>query len=75
MLLNKKEASQYCKISVETLDRYKARGKLGFVQIGKRCLFTKELLDEFILQCTKKAVNETTALENTAMSKAIGGAA
>jgi excisionase family DNA binding protein len=73
--MNKKQAASYCGVSTETLDRYKDQKKLGYVQIGKRCLFTQELLDEFILQCTKRAVIGTTPRENTAMAKAAGGVA
>jgi excisionase family DNA binding protein len=73
--MNKKQAAEYCKISTETLDRYKDRGKLGFVRIGKRCLWTEALLDEFISSCTIQPVTPTTEREKSAMAKATGGAA
>lgn len=52
MLLDKKNASKYLGVSIETLDRYKDSGKLGFIRIGKRCLWTTALLNDFVEKCT-----------------------
>ena len=71
MLFNKKQASQYLGISTESIDRYKDRGKLGYVRIGKRCLWTQALLDEFIQACTIPAINHTTPREKMAMFAAL----
>ena len=76
MLLNKKQAASYCGVSQETIDRYKTKGKLGFIQIGKRCLWTRELLDEFISNCTIPAVVMPSNREKLEITKrAVGGVA
>jgi excisionase family DNA binding protein len=74
MLLNKKAAAQYLGISVETLDKYKDSGKLSYVKIGDRVLWTTDLLDAFIQTCIISATESTTRRESLAVSKA-GGAA
>ena len=74
MLLSKKQASKYLGISVESLDRYKDRGKLGFVRIGKRCLWTTDLLDEFISKCTVLPTGTPTDKEQQSIARALGGA-
>ena len=73
MLLNKKEAAHYLGISIETLDRYKAQGKLGFVKIGDRCLWTTALLDELIVSCTIPAVNLPSDREKNEIAKRAAG--
>jgi excisionase family DNA binding protein len=47
-VFNKREAAQYLRVSVETVDRFRDQGKLAFSKIGKRVIFTQKHLDEFI---------------------------
>jgi excisionase family DNA binding protein len=59
-VFNKKEAAQYLRISVETLDRYKDRQKLGFTKIGKRVVFRQLELDKFLESLTVPAKEPPT---------------
>ncbi len=42
------EAANYCGISVVTIDRALAREKVGCYRIGRRIVFSKQHLDEFL---------------------------
>jgi excisionase family DNA binding protein len=55
MVYSKKQAAAYCGISVETLDRYKDSGRLGFTRIGKRIVFRQFELDQFLENLTVPA--------------------
>jgi excisionase family DNA binding protein len=69
-LWHKKKSAAYLGISVESLDRYIKKGKIGVIRIGRRCLLKKEMLDEFISSCTIRANNQVTDREKMAMAKA-----
>ena len=50
---DRKEAAQRLGISVVTLDRQLAKKRMPHLRIGRRVLFTAELLEKFIQQNTK----------------------
>jgi excisionase family DNA binding protein len=52
MIFNKSEAATYCRVSIETLDRYKDTGRLGYTKIGKRIVFRQIELDQFLESLT-----------------------
>jgi excisionase family DNA binding protein len=54
-VLNKKQAAAYCNVSVETLDKFKDQGKLGYTRIGKRIVFRQFELDQFLESLTVPA--------------------
>jgi excisionase family DNA binding protein len=54
-VFSKREAAKYCGVSVETLDKYKDTGKLGFTRIGKRVVFRQIELDQFLENLTVPA--------------------
>jgi excisionase family DNA binding protein len=54
-VFNKQAAAKYCGISVETLDKFKDQGKLGFTRIGKRVVFRQCELDQFLESLTVPA--------------------
>jgi excisionase family DNA binding protein len=62
-IFNKRQAAAYCGISVETLDRFKDSGKLGFTKIGKRVLFRETELDDFLASLTIPATQPPTLRE------------
>jgi excisionase family DNA binding protein len=62
-VFNKKQAAAYCGISIETLDRYKDSGKLGFTQIGRRVVFRERELDQFLDSLTIPATTTPTLRE------------
>lgn len=47
--LNLKQAAKYTGLSARTLQIKKAEGLLKYIQVGRRVLFRKEDLDEFLL--------------------------
>jgi excisionase family DNA binding protein len=53
---NRKEAAHKLGISVVTLDRELAKNKMPHFRVGRRVLFTQELLEKYIEQNTKDAV-------------------
>ncbi len=53
---DRKEAAQKLGISVVTLDRELAKNRMPHFRVGRRVLFTQELLEKYIEQNTKYAV-------------------
>ena len=53
-LFTRKEAADSLGISVDTLDRIKARGKISAVNIGARVYFTPDAIDSFIKNLVKE---------------------
>ena len=43
--LNKREAAEYLRVSVNTIDNLRNRGVLKFRKLGRQVLFTREMLD------------------------------
>ena len=75
MLLNKKSAAEYLGISIESLDKRKDNGQLGFVLIGRRVLFTQALLDQFVEKCVINATKPPSRKESlTIVNRNEGGA-
>jgi excisionase family DNA binding protein len=62
-VFNKRQAAAYCGVSVETLDKYKDSGRLGFTKIGKRILFRQIELDQFLENLTIPAKAPPTLRE------------
>jgi excisionase family DNA binding protein len=62
-VFNKREAAQYLRVSIETLDRYKDQHKLGFTQIGRRVVFRQLELDQFLADLTIPATTPPTLRE------------
>ena len=54
MLFNKREAAEYCRVSVETIDKAREQGILDYVKQFNRVTFKKEMLDAYIDRCTIK---------------------
>lgn len=52
---DRKEAAERLGVSVVTIDRELARKNLPHFRIGRRVLFTQELLEKYIEQNTKNA--------------------
>ncbi|MEJ7863414.1 MAG: helix-turn-helix domain-containing protein [Pyrinomonadaceae bacterium] len=52
---DRKEAALKLGISVVTLDRELAKGKMPHFRVGRRVLFTQELLEKYIEQNTQDA--------------------
>jgi excisionase family DNA binding protein len=52
---DRKQAAKYLGVSVITLDRALADKKLSCFRIGRRVLFSKEHLDNFLSSCEQKA--------------------
>lgn len=50
---DRREAAQILGISVVTLDRELARKKMPHLRIGRRVLFTQEMLEKYIEQNTQ----------------------
>ena len=57
MLFNKRDAAEYCRVSIETIDKAREQGKLSYVKQFNRVTFTKEMLDDYIALCTVKGNN------------------
>jgi excisionase family DNA binding protein len=53
---DRKEAAQKLGISVVTLDRELAKNRLPHFRVGRRVLFTQELLEKYIQQNTQNVV-------------------
>lgn len=51
---DRKEAAERLGVSVVTLDREVARNKMPHFRIGRRVLFTLELLEQYIEENTKQ---------------------
>lgn len=47
-LISLKEASQYLAISIHTLRKWLRQRRLSFIKLGRRVLFTKGELENFI---------------------------
>lgn len=60
LTLNRKEAARKLGISVVTLDREIARRRIRHFRVGRRVLFTDELLREYITQKTEATENGNT---------------
>lgn len=69
MLLDKRDAANFLKISIESLDKYRAQGKIAFVKIGDRVLFTQNQLDEFVDNCVVLAKEPPSRREALAVVK------
>ena len=52
MTLDRHSAAQKLGVSVVTLDRMVAKRRIGHVRIGRRVLFTDEMLSEYIARNT-----------------------
>lgn len=52
---DRKEAAKWLGVSVVTIDRELARRRIPHFRIGRRVLFTEELLEKYIEQNTKNA--------------------
>ncbi|MBX3291576.1 MAG: excisionase family DNA-binding protein [Acidobacteria bacterium] len=52
---DRKEAARRLGVSIVTIDRELARGRLPHFRCGRRVLFTSELLERYIHQNTKNA--------------------
>jgi len=72
-ILNKKEAAKFLRISEETLDKYLIGGKLTCRKIGRRVVFLKRDLFNFLDLCAIPATVIPTSREKLEMAKAIGG--
>lgn len=55
---NRKEAANYLQISIITVDRAIKNKKISCYRIGRRVLFSKSHLDEFLKKNEVKAKNE-----------------
>ncbi len=53
---DRKEAAQKLGISVVTLDRELAKNRMPHFRVGRRVLFTQELLEKYIEQNTQDVV-------------------
>ncbi len=53
---DRKEAAQKLGISIVTLDRELAKKRMPHFRVGRRVLFTQELLERYIEQNTQDAV-------------------
>lgn len=58
MTFDRKEAARKLGISVVTLDREIAKKRMPHFRVGRRVLFTQELLERYILQNTQDAVTK-----------------
>jgi excisionase family DNA binding protein len=52
---DRKEAAKRLGVSVATIDRELARKNIPHFRVGRRVLFTQELIDKYIKQNTKNA--------------------
>jgi excisionase family DNA binding protein len=52
---DRKEAARRLSLSVVTIDRELARGKITHVRVGRRILFTQAHLEEYIERNERKA--------------------
>ena len=69
-------AAKFLGISVKTLDRYRANGKLGYRKIGDRVVLAKSDLLTFFEDCAVPPAAISSNREKRAMTKtetAIGG--
>ncbi len=53
---DRKEAARKLGVSVVTVDRELAKNRMPHFRVGRRVLFTQELLEKYIEQNTKDAV-------------------
>ena len=68
---NKPTAAKALGISVETLDRYRKKGKLPYHSVGDRILFTDKDLADFLDSCAIPPTDIPTGREKSEMSKAV----
>ncbi len=54
---NRKSAANYCGVSVITIDRALSKNKISHFRIGRRVIFDKRHLDEFLNSNECKARN------------------
>jgi excisionase family DNA binding protein len=54
---NRKSAADYCGVSVITIDRALSKNKISHFRIGRRVVFDKRHLDEFLNSNEYKARN------------------
>jgi excisionase family DNA binding protein len=52
---DRKEAAEYLNVSVITVDRAIANKKISCFRIGRRVLFSKSHLEDFLSTCEQKA--------------------
>lgn len=52
---NRNQAAIYCGVSVITIDRALANEKISHFRIGRRIIFDKSHLDNFLASCEQKA--------------------
>ena len=52
---NRIQAANYCGVSVITIDRALANEKISHFRIGRRVIFDKSHLDNFLASCEQKA--------------------
>lgn len=52
---DRKEAAGYLGVSVITIDRAVAKKRISCFRIGRRVLFSKGHLDDFLSSCEQKA--------------------
>jgi excisionase family DNA binding protein len=54
--LNRSAAAEYCGVSIITIDRALARKAIRHFRIGRRVIFSKAQLDEFLAACEQGQV-------------------
>jgi len=73
IVYNKASAAKALGISIETLDRYRTKGKLPYRQVGDRILFTEGDLCTFLEMCAIPAKFILTDREKLEIAKAVEG--
>jgi len=74
-VFNREEAANYLRISIVTLDRYRAKRILSYVKIGDRVLLREKSLIAFLDVCAVPATAMPSEREKLEVAKAIGGEA
>ena len=72
VVYTRKEAAEILRISVETLDRYRKRGKLTSRKIGRCVLFKESDLIDFLDACAVPATAVPTDREKRGIAKRQG---
>jgi excisionase family DNA binding protein len=57
--LNRAEAAKYCGVSVIAIDRALAGRKIRHFRVGRRVIFSREHLDEFLKSCEQIPVRRS----------------
>jgi len=55
------EASEYLRVPKNSIYKYTSKRKIPFLKFGKRILFDKHEIDEWLEQYSRKTVEEITA--------------